>query len=296
MTASPALVVAVDGRRGEAHLAGHGRDAQRPAHATVRDGAHRGTGTDQIAADLAAQPGGTHPGTPLLNRDSLSHGQHAARQGAKGKRITRGPWRWDAYSLSIPPRPLLPSRVWSGSGVHVNGRSQDGAVPGVAAGPAAPTVACSPAMRRLETGWPGWSGSWRRCWWRWSRCSPRWRRSTTAPCRPHRTPGPAVARDPRLPRRSRPPAARAGRRRVAGLARRDLPIVAYNERYAFLVGYPDPPAGWVAVPAGTAARRPWAPVPDAPSPAARTTGSRCRIPAPGRRRSRCASGIAGRPA
>jgi hypothetical protein len=35
-----------------------------------------------------------------------------------------------------------------------------------------------------------------------------------------------------------------------GWAQADLPAIRYNEDYAFLVGYPDPPDGWVKVPAG----------------------------------------------
>jgi hypothetical protein len=33
-----------------------------------------------------------------------------------------------------------------------------------------------------------------------------------------------------------------------GFGQADIPILEYNEAYAFLVGYPDPPAGWVKVP------------------------------------------------
>ncbi len=35
-----------------------------------------------------------------------------------------------------------------------------------------------------------------------------------------------------------------------GWGQADIPMIAYNEEYAFLVGYPDPPDGWVKVPAG----------------------------------------------
>lgn len=35
-----------------------------------------------------------------------------------------------------------------------------------------------------------------------------------------------------------------------GWGEADIPTILYNESYAFLVGYPDPPSGWVKVPAG----------------------------------------------
>jgi hypothetical protein len=47
-----------------------------------------------------------------------------------------------------------------------------------------------------------------------------------------------------------------------GWARAAAPAVVYNERYAFLVGYAQPPAGWSSVPAGTAHGGPWELVPD----------------------------------
>lgn len=34
-----------------------------------------------------------------------------------------------------------------------------------------------------------------------------------------------------------------------GWSQADIPIIVYNEKYAFLVGYPDPPAGWMKIPA-----------------------------------------------
>ena len=33
-----------------------------------------------------------------------------------------------------------------------------------------------------------------------------------------------------------------------GWSQADIPLIVYNEQYAFLVGYPDPPAGWLKVP------------------------------------------------
>jgi len=35
-----------------------------------------------------------------------------------------------------------------------------------------------------------------------------------------------------------------------GWGQADIPSIAYNESYAFLIGYPDPPDGWVKVPQG----------------------------------------------
>lgn len=46
-----------------------------------------------------------------------------------------------------------------------------------------------------------------------------------------------------------------------GWAGADVPMVAYNERYVFLVGYAEPPSGWAKVPAGTAHGGPWEIVP-----------------------------------
>lgn len=42
----------------------------------------------------------------------------------------------------------------------------------------------------------------------------------------------------------------------------DFPMIAYNEEYAFLVGYPNPPEGWFKVPAGNRRGIAWEPVPD----------------------------------
>lgn len=47
-----------------------------------------------------------------------------------------------------------------------------------------------------------------------------------------------------------------------GWAREDLPVLLYNERYAFLTGLPDPPAGWIKVPGDKVRGRPWERVPD----------------------------------
>jgi hypothetical protein len=46
-----------------------------------------------------------------------------------------------------------------------------------------------------------------------------------------------------------------------GWAGADVPAVAYNEDYAFLVGYPAPPSGWARVPSGVAHGGPWEIVP-----------------------------------
>jgi hypothetical protein len=47
-----------------------------------------------------------------------------------------------------------------------------------------------------------------------------------------------------------------------GWGQKDIPVVAYNEEYAFLVSYPDPPAGWVKMPQRVARGGRWVPVPD----------------------------------
>ncbi len=41
----------------------------------------------------------------------------------------------------------------------------------------------------------------------------------------------------------------------------DIPVVLYNERYAFLTGYPDPPPGWVKITASEIRGGPWEVVP-----------------------------------
>jgi hypothetical protein len=40
-----------------------------------------------------------------------------------------------------------------------------------------------------------------------------------------------------------------------------IPVIVYNEEYAFLVGYPDPPDGWVKVPQNLQRGGPWEEVP-----------------------------------
>jgi hypothetical protein len=47
-----------------------------------------------------------------------------------------------------------------------------------------------------------------------------------------------------------------------GWGQTDLPMIVYNEEYAFLVGYPNPPDGWVKVPAGIQRGGGWEPVAD----------------------------------
>jgi hypothetical protein len=47
-----------------------------------------------------------------------------------------------------------------------------------------------------------------------------------------------------------------------GWAREELPVVLYNERYAFLTGLSDPPAGWIRVPGAKVRGGPWERVPD----------------------------------
>ena len=46
-----------------------------------------------------------------------------------------------------------------------------------------------------------------------------------------------------------------------GWAQADIPLIVYNEQYAFLVGYPNPPAGWLKVPALEPRGGPWEEVP-----------------------------------
>jgi hypothetical protein len=47
-----------------------------------------------------------------------------------------------------------------------------------------------------------------------------------------------------------------------GWSQADIPLIVYNEQYVFLVGYPDPPAGWKKVPAMEQRGGPWEIVPD----------------------------------
>jgi len=46
-----------------------------------------------------------------------------------------------------------------------------------------------------------------------------------------------------------------------GWARADIPMIAFNEKYAFLVNYPNPPPGWVKVPQNLQSGAEWEPVP-----------------------------------
>ena len=46
-----------------------------------------------------------------------------------------------------------------------------------------------------------------------------------------------------------------------GWGQADIPAIAYNESYAFLVGYPNPPEGWIKVPQGIQRGGPWELVP-----------------------------------
>ncbi len=47
-----------------------------------------------------------------------------------------------------------------------------------------------------------------------------------------------------------------------GFGQVDIPAILYNEDYAFLIGYADPPDGWIKVPAGQQRGGPWQPVPE----------------------------------
>lgn len=42
----------------------------------------------------------------------------------------------------------------------------------------------------------------------------------------------------------------------------DIPLIVYNDAYAFLLGYPDPPPGWLKVPQQEQRGGPWRPVAD----------------------------------
>lgn len=48
----------------------------------------------------------------------------------------------------------------------------------------------------------------------------------------------------------------------AGWGSADIPMIVYNEEYVFLLGYRDPPDGWVRVPQMTPQGAAWEPVPD----------------------------------
>jgi hypothetical protein len=47
-----------------------------------------------------------------------------------------------------------------------------------------------------------------------------------------------------------------------GWSQADIPLIVYNEQYAFLVGYPNPPDGWLKVPILEGRGGPWEQVPD----------------------------------
>jgi hypothetical protein len=47
-----------------------------------------------------------------------------------------------------------------------------------------------------------------------------------------------------------------------GWGQANIPAILYNEEYAFLIGYPDPPDGWLKVPAGIKHGMAWELVPD----------------------------------
>jgi hypothetical protein len=47
-----------------------------------------------------------------------------------------------------------------------------------------------------------------------------------------------------------------------GWSQADIPLILYNEQYAFLVGYPNPPDGWLKVPSLEARGGPWEQVTD----------------------------------
>ena len=48
----------------------------------------------------------------------------------------------------------------------------------------------------------------------------------------------------------------------SGWGEADIPLIVYNEAYAFLIGYPNPPDGWVKMPAEVQRGTAWEPVPD----------------------------------
>jgi hypothetical protein len=47
-----------------------------------------------------------------------------------------------------------------------------------------------------------------------------------------------------------------------GWGKAGIPIIIYNESYAFLIGYPDPPSGWIKMPQEESRGGPWEVVPD----------------------------------
>jgi hypothetical protein len=46
-----------------------------------------------------------------------------------------------------------------------------------------------------------------------------------------------------------------------GWSQADIALIVYNEQYAFLVGYPNPPAGWMKVPSLELRGGPWEEIP-----------------------------------
>lgn len=46
-----------------------------------------------------------------------------------------------------------------------------------------------------------------------------------------------------------------------GWGESSIPLILYNEEYAFLIGYPDPPPGWIKMPQNLPRGGPWEPVP-----------------------------------
>jgi hypothetical protein len=49
-----------------------------------------------------------------------------------------------------------------------------------------------------------------------------------------------------------------------GWGQADIPIIVYNEQFAFIVGYPDPPTGWVKIPKNEQRGGPWELAPGEP--------------------------------
>ena len=47
-----------------------------------------------------------------------------------------------------------------------------------------------------------------------------------------------------------------------GWGQKDIPIIVYNEEYAFLIGYSNPPPGWIKMPQRMTRGGPWQQVPD----------------------------------
>lgn len=49
---------------------------------------------------------------------------------------------------------------------------------------------------------------------------------------------------------------------LPGWDQAEIPTILFNQEYLFLVGFPDPPDGWVKIPQGTQLGKPWEKVPD----------------------------------